>query len=199
MLDAILARNFRSEAFRCLTNKSAMATQAWIGISVPSRKGRSQRPCARLRVRIAAATVIVGRDPGFRAVVLQADNCPMACAATQTITGSSSRRPLWKIFVLCTAVTLSLAPTLAADRQGAGSFEIEVDSKTGFFTSPGYTLKIAGSGGITYRGYANVHAIGKRHGRISRAAVERLVADIRSSGFLDLPGPLRRWAMFGHR
>ena len=88
-----------------------------------------------------------------------------------------------------TAVTLSLAPTQAADRKGVGSFEIEVDSKTGFFTSPGYTLKIAGSRRITYRGYANVHAMGKRHGRISRAAVEQLVADIRSLGFFDLPGP----------
>ena len=60
---------------------------------------------------------------------------------------------------------------------------------TGFFRSAGYTVKIAGSGRITYRGYANVHAMGKRHGRISGAAVEALVADVRASGFLDLPGP----------
>ena len=126
---------------------------------------------------------------GLRAAVLIADNCPMAWAAPQTITGSSCGRHLWKLFVLCAAVTLSFAPTLAEDRRGVSSFEIEVASKTGFFPSPGYTVKIAGSGRITYRGYANLHAMGKRHGRISRAAVEQLVADIRASGFLDLPGP----------
>jgi hypothetical protein len=112
----------------------------------------------------------------------------MACAATQTKTGSSIRGHLWKLFFLCAAVTLSLAPTLAEDRKGFGSFEIEVASPTGFFNSPGFTVKITGSGRITYRGYANVHAIGKRRGRVSRAAVEQLVADIRASGFLDLPG-----------
>jgi len=84
---------------------------------------------------------------------------------------------------------LWFGPARAAERKGIGSFEIEVDSPTGFFPSPGYTVKIAGSGRITYRGYANVHAMGKRHDRISRAAVEQLVADIRASGVLDLPGP----------
>jgi hypothetical protein len=84
----------------------------------------------------------------------------MAWAAPQTITGSSCERHLWKLFVLCAAVTLSFAPTLAEDRRGVGSFEIEVASKTGFFPSPGYTVKIAGGGRITYRGYANLHAMG---------------------------------------
>lgn len=113
----------------------------------------------------------------------------MACTVIQTITGPSGSRHLWRVFVLCAAVTLSFGPTLAEDRKSVGSFEIEVASKTGFFASPGYKVKIAGSGRITYRGYANVHAMGKRHGRISRAAVEQLVTDIRASAFLDLPGP----------
>lgn len=113
----------------------------------------------------------------------------MACAAIPTIAGSSHMRHLGRLFVLCGAVMLSFSPALAADRTGVGSFEIEVDSMTGFFPSPAYSIKIAGSGRITYRGYANVHAMGKRRGRISRAAVEQLAADIRASGFLDLPGP----------
>jgi len=96
---------------------------------------------------------------------------------------------MWKLLFLCAAVTMSFAPTLAADRKGDRSFEIEVASRTGFFNSPGYTVKITGSGRITYRGYANVHAMGKRRGRVSRAAVEQLAADMRASGFLDLPGP----------
>ncbi len=113
----------------------------------------------------------------------------MARSATQTISGCASVRHFWKLLFLCAAVTLSFAPVQAADRNRVGSFEIEVDSVTGFFPSPGYTVKITGSGRITYRGYDHVHAMGKRSGRISRAAVEQLVADIRTSGFLDLPGP----------
>jgi len=113
----------------------------------------------------------------------------MARAATQTITVSPSKRHLRKLLVLCAAVTLWFTPTQAADHEGVGSFEIEVDSMIGFFHSPGYTVKITGSGRITYRGYDHVHAMGKRHGRVSRATVEQLVADIRASGFLDLPGP----------
>jgi uncharacterized protein DUF6438/ankyrin repeat protein len=96
-------------------------------------------------------------------------------------------RRLWKFFGVCATGTLLFAPIVAADRKGIGSFEITVDSRTGFFNSPGYNLKISDSGRITYRGYANVHAMGKRHGKISHAAVEQLVIDIRRSGFLDLP------------
>jgi hypothetical protein len=109
----------------------------------------------------------------------------MAWAVPQTIIGG---RQTWRLLFLCAAVSISFAPTLAAGRERLGSFEIEVASRTGFFNSPGYVVKIAGNGRVTYRGYANVHAMGKRHDRISRAAVEQLVADIRASGFLDLPG-----------
>jgi len=113
----------------------------------------------------------------------------MIWAANQIITRSARTRPLWKLFFLCAAVTASFAPALAEDSKDLSPFEIEVASRTGFFNSPGYTIRIAGNGRLTYRGYANVHAMGKRHGRISRAAVEQLVADVRASGFLDLPGP----------
>jgi hypothetical protein len=81
-----------------------------------------------------------------------------------------------------------LMPTLAQDRKGVGSFEIEVASNANFFNRPGFTVKIAENGRITYRGYANVHAMGKRHGRISRVAVQQLVTEIHTSGFLDMPG-----------
>ena len=112
----------------------------------------------------------------------------MIWAANQIITRSARTRPLWKLFFLCAAVTASFAPALAEDSKDLSPFEIEVASRTGFFNSPGYTIRIAGNGRLTYRGYANVHAMGKRHGRISRAAVEQLVADVRASGFFDLPG-----------
>lgn len=113
----------------------------------------------------------------------------MTCAATLTIPESPLTRPLGKLFVFCVAMMLSFGSALAADRKGVGLFEIEVSSMTGFFPSPGYTIKVAGSGRVTYRGYANVHTMGKRHGRMSRAAVEQLVADVRTSGVLDLAGP----------
>jgi hypothetical protein len=113
----------------------------------------------------------------------------MACIAAQTITGSSGRRRLWQLLALCAASVLPLARGLAEDRKGINSFEIEVASPVGFFKSPGYSVKIAGNGRITYRGYSNVHAKGKRHARISRTAVQQLVAVIRTSGVLDLPGP----------
>jgi hypothetical protein len=112
----------------------------------------------------------------------------MSRVTVSTVATSSRRLDLWKFFGLCAVVTLSFGPAVAADRKGIGSFEIAVDSMTGFFNSPGYTVKISNSGRITYRGYANVHAMGKRHGKISHAEVEQLVADIRESGFLDLPG-----------
>lgn len=112
----------------------------------------------------------------------------MTCVAAQTISRCAGRRSLWKLFVLCAAVTVPLATALAEDSKGVGSFEIEIASRTGFFNTPGYTIRIVGDGRLTYRGYANVHAMGKRHGRISHAAIEQLVADIRASGFLDLPG-----------
>lgn len=56
----------------------------------------------------------------------------MTRTAAQTITGSSGRRYfLLKLFVLCATVTLSFAPTQAADRKAVGSFEIEVDCSIG--------------------------------------------------------------------
>ena len=106
----------------------------------------------------------------------------------QGIVGFLRRQKLWKIIAAGAIVTVPFTVARAKDSSIAGSFEIQVASRIGFFKSPGYTLRIKGDGRVMYRGFENVHAMGERHDRIPRVAIEELVAHIRSSGFLDLPG-----------
>jgi hypothetical protein len=111
----------------------------------------------------------------------------MACALTQRIWATRSW-PYVLVLALCAVFSFPLNTFATDDHRNLSSFEIEVQSRTGFFPSPAYSVSILGSGRVSYRGYNSVHCKGKRHGRVSQDAVAQLVKHVRGSNFFDLPG-----------
>src|ERR1700730_8058530 len=67
------------------------------------------------------------------------------------------------------------------DRKNLSSFEIEVQSPTGFSPNPDFKVTIFGSGRVEYVGNQNVHWRGKRHDRIQQDAFLILVSHVRQS------------------
>lgn len=111
----------------------------------------------------------------------------MASALTHKTFATRSVSHL-RALALCAVFSFALTALASNNRKTFSSFEIEVESKIGFFPSPGYTVSILGSGRVNYHGYDRVHWKGRRHARISQDAVEQLVEHVRASKFLDLPG-----------
>ncbi len=96
--------------------------------------------------------------------------------------------PRFLVIALCAALSSPLTAFAAHDPKSFSSFEIEVDSRIGFFPSLAYKVSVLGNGRVDYVGYDKVHWKGKRHSRISQDAIDQLATRVRALNFFDLPG-----------